>query len=116
MAIAVKKTQEKTFLDPLSGVFIRSCRLSVTGLTTNAANTIPHGLTQQSAASIAQAGATPLRVNPLGWVSASQAYAQPPSLDGTNGGTGTGLSGFDSSNIYVMMPNGPTTAEFEVTY
>lgn len=115
MAIAVTKTLLKTFVAQ-DGSFVKRVRLTVTGLTTNAANTIPHGLTQETAATIAQPGVTPQRVVPVGWLGASGAYAQPCSLDGTNGGAGTGLPGFDGTNIYVYVPNGPTTAEFEVDY
>lgn len=111
MAIAVARVNSSSALNSELGTFPRKARLNVTGLSTNAENTIPHGLQDAQGRAVA-----PARVIPVGYDPTGGTAAVAPTLDGTHGGTITNGNGWDSTNIYVVLPNGPTTGAFEVEF
>ena len=120
MAIAVTRVNQLEWFDQATGALIRKARLNVTGLTPAAANSIPHGLTAANPTGnpATQAAIAPQRVTVLPWNATAPAAQAPPTLDGTNGGSvsGGGANGFDSTNIYVFVAAGVSTAAFEVEY
>jgi hypothetical protein len=97
MAISVTSSAGDILVDN-RGVFPDLVTLSISGLTANATNPVPHGLPR-----------TPKRV----WFTAvgSGAYAADCSLD-----TSTAAAGFDATNIYVFTPASVTSVLAHVEY
>jgi hypothetical protein len=109
--IVVSQGLSTSWINPELGIFTRKTRLSVSGLTAGAANTIPHGLTSSTGAPVA-----PQRVIPIAYNATAQVGVAVVALDGTHGNTITNGPGFDATNIYVIVPSGAnnTQAAFEI--
>jgi hypothetical protein len=95
MAIVV--TPAYQFTDTaLPGQYLKYARLTVTGLTTNANNTVPHGLTDGKGNSV-----TPLQV----------------SIEATSNNNFWEYQAADSTNIYIGVGTGSgTSIQIYVTY
>jgi hypothetical protein len=95
MAITVTATYQ--FMDiALPGQILKYARLTVTGLTTNSNNTVPHGLTDGKGNSV-----TPLQV----------------SLEPTSNNNFWEYQAADATNIYIGVSAGTgTTIQIYVTY
>jgi hypothetical protein len=109
MSIAVTWTYGLS-LNSAFGTWPRKATGLVTGLTAGAINVVPHGFTSPPAggSGATSQACTPVRVDVNGWGASSETA---PILDSTNNGAGTGLAGFDSTNIYLNVPSGCTTCE-----
>jgi hypothetical protein len=97
MSISVTAAARDLVVDN-RGYFPVLATLTVTGMTANASNSVPHGLPR-----------APKRV----WFTAigSGAYAADCSLD-----TSTASAGFDGTNIYIYTPAGVTSVLAHVEY
>jgi hypothetical protein len=106
MAIAVTVVNSEV-VTGLAGVYFDRALLAVSGLTTNGANTIPHGLPRD-----------PRRVVPIPVNSGGIGVLL--TLDTSQGDAtsalGAGHLGWDKTNIYIYIGNGPTDAMFLVDY
>jgi len=95
MAIVVTPTYQFTDM-ALAGQFLRYAKLTVTGLTTNANNTVPHGLTDGKGNAV-----TPLQV----------------SIEPTSNNNFWEYQAADSTNVYVGVSTGTgATVQIYVTY
>ena len=95
MAISVTPTYQ--FLDQAqSGQYLRYAKLTVTGLTLNAINNVPHGLTDGKGTAV-----TPMQV----------------SLEPTSNNNFWEASAADATNVYLGVGTGTgTTCQVYVTY
>jgi hypothetical protein len=97
MAISVTSSSRDILVDN-RGIMPDLVTLSITGMTANASNTVPHGLPR-----------VPKRV----WFTAVGSGANAPncSLD-----TSTVAAGFDGTSLYVYTPAGVTSVLAHVEY
>jgi hypothetical protein len=97
MAISVSSASPDILVDN-RGIMPDLVTLTITGMTANASNTVPHGLPR-----------TPKRV----WFTAvgSGVIAPSCSLD-----TSTVAAGYDGTNLYIFTPTGVTSVLAHVEY